>query len=360
MKYNRLGNTGLQVSELCFGTMTFSGEGFLGGVIGKQGQQEATRLIERALEARINFIDTADVYSIGESEKLTGQALKELGVTRSDVVLATKVFGRIGPGPNDIGASRGHIMDAVGRSLERLRTDHIDLYQIHQADIGTGVEEIMRALDDLVSQRMIRYVGVSNWEAWRIMKANGIAQMRGWARIETNQAYYALAGRDLEQELVPLMADQQMGCLVWSPLAGGYLAGKYTPMKDGDGDERQEPGRRAAFDFPPIDKEQADRIVTAMRPIAKAHGVSVARVALAWVRAKPFVTSTIIGAKTMAQLNDNIEAVNLTLTAEEMATLDAVSAQRPQYPHWMIQRNNSTRHYAGEPVQMGGIPSAKA
>jgi aryl-alcohol dehydrogenase-like predicted oxidoreductase len=342
------------VSELCFGTMTFSGEGFLGGVVGKQTQVEATQLIGRALEAHINFIDTANVYALGESERMTGQALKDLGVKRSDVVLGTKVFGRMAPGPNDIGASRGHIMDSVALSLERLQTDHIDLYQIHQADIATNVEETMRALDDLVSQRMIRYVGVSNWEAWRIMKANGITDKRGWARVETNQAYYSIAGRDLEQELVPLMADQQIGCLVWSPLAGGYMAGKYTP-----GGEAQEPGRRAAFDFPPIDKDKADRIVVAMRPIAKAHGVSVARVALAWVRQKPFVTSTIIGAKTMAQLEDNIAAVSLTLTADEITTLDGVSAERPQYPHWMIKRNNGTRHYSGKPVVFGGIPPAK-
>jgi aryl-alcohol dehydrogenase-like predicted oxidoreductase len=354
VKYNRLGNTGLQVSELCFGTMTFSGQGFLGGVIGRQDQKEATALIGRALEARINFIDTANVYALGESERMTGQALKDLGVKRSDVVLATKVFGRMASGPNDIGASRGHIMDSVALSLERLQTDHIDLYQIHQADIGTPVEETMRALDDLVRQGMVRYVGVSNWEAWRIMKANGIAEQRGWTRIVTNQAYYSLAGRDLEQELVPLMADQQVGCLVWSPLAGGYLAGKYTP-----GGEAQEPGRRAAFDFPPIEKDKADRIVTAMRPIAAAHGVSVARVALAWVRQKPFVTSTIIGAKTMAQLEDNLEAVTLTLSAEEIAALDAVSADRPQYPHWMRIRNNGTRFYSGEPVVFGGIPSPK-
>ncbi len=355
MKYNRLGNTGLQVSELCFGTMTFSGANFLGGAIGRQDQKEATALIGRALEARINFIDTANVYAIGESESMTGQALKDLGVKRSDVVLATKVFGRMAPGPNDIGASRGHIMDSVARSLERLQTDYIDLYQIHQADIATGVEETMRALDDLVSQRMVRYAGVSNWEAWRIMKANGIADKRGWARIETNQAYYSIAGRDLEQELVPLMADQQIGCLVWSPLAGGYMAGKYTP----GGDAAMEPGRRAAFDFPPIDKDKADRIVQAMRPIAAAHGVSVARVALAWVRMKPFVTTTIIGAKTMAQLEDNIAAVDLVLTADEIAALDAISADRPQYPHWMIKRNNATRQYTGEPVVFGGIPSPK-
>jgi aryl-alcohol dehydrogenase-like predicted oxidoreductase len=216
----------------------------------------------------------------------------------------------------------------------------------------------MRALDDLVSQRLVRYVGVSNWEAWRMMKANGIADKRGWARIETAQTYYSIAGRDLEQELVPLMTDQQIGCLVWSPLAGGYMAGKYTSGGEVGG-EAQEAGRRSSFDFPPIDKDQADRIVVAMRPIAKAHGVSVARVALAWVRAKPFVTSTIIGAKTLAQLNDNLEAVTLELTPQEMATLDEVSADRPQYPHWMIKRNNSTRHYSGEPVKMGGIPSPK-
>jgi aryl-alcohol dehydrogenase-like predicted oxidoreductase len=339
MKYNRLGQTGLYVSELCLGTMTFSGQNYFGGVIGTLNQTEATALIARSLEARINFIDTANVYSIGESEKMTGQALKDLGVKRSDVVLATKVFGRMAPGPNDTGASRGHIMDSVSLSLERLGTDHIDLYQIHQSDSVTGVEETMRALDDLVRQGMVRYVGVSNWEAWKIMKANGIADKRGWARIETLQAYYSIAGRDLEQELVPLMEDQAVGCLVWSPLAGGYLAGKYTP----GGDTPNVEGRRANFDFPPIDKAKADAIVVAMRAVAKAHGVSVARVALAWVRSKPFVTSTIIGAKTLGQLNDNLEAVSLTLTPDEIAKLDEVSAERVQYPHWMIKRNNATR-----------------
>jgi aryl-alcohol dehydrogenase-like predicted oxidoreductase len=357
MKYNRLGNTGLYVSEICLGTMTFSGQGYFNGVIGTLNQKEATALIARSLEARVNFIDTADVYSLGESEKMTGQALKELGVRRSDVVIATKVYGRMAPGPNDIGASRGHIMDSVSRSLERLQTDHIDLYQIHQSDGITPVEETMRALDDLVAQRMIRYVGVSNWEAWKIMKANGIADKRGWTRVESCQAYYSIAGRDLEQELVPLMKDQAIACLVWSPLAGGYLAGKYTP--GGEGGAGANSGRRASFDFPPIDKEKADEIVLAMREIAKAHDVSTARVALAWVRAKPFVTSTIIGAKTMEQLNDNLEAVTLTLTDAEMAKLDAVSASRPLYPHWMAARNNATRVPTGEAVKMGGIPSPK-
>ncbi|HTC84650.1 MAG TPA: aldo/keto reductase [Rhizomicrobium sp.] len=352
MKYNRLGHTGLYVSEICLGTMTFSGQNFFGGVIGTLGQKEATALIARSLEARVNFIDTANVYSLGESERMTGVALKELRVKRSDVVLATKVYGRMGPGPNDMGGSRGHIMDSVSRSLERLQTDHIDLYQVHHSDTVTGVEETMRALDDLVRQGMVRYVGVSNWEAWKIMKANGIADKRGWTRIETTQVYYSIAGRDLEQDIVPMMQDQNIGCLVWSPLAGGYLAGKYTS----GGDTKAEPGRRAQFDFPPIDKDKADRIVVTMRDVAKAHGVSVARVALAWVRQKPFVTSTIIGAKTLEQLNDNLEAVSLTLSAEEIVKLDEISADRPQYPHWMIKRNNATRVPTGEPVKVGGPP----
>src|ERR1700759_12420 len=283
MKFNRLGQTGLFVSELCMGTWGFSGRNYFGGAIGTLSQKDATQFIGRALEAKINFLDPANVYSFGDSELMTGQALKDLGVKRSDVVLATKVFGRMGPGPNDMGASRGHIMDSIALSLERLQTDHVDLYQIHQSDAVTTVEETMRALDDCVRQGMVRYIGVSNWEAWKILKATGVAQMHGWTRIETNQAYYSLAGRDLEDELVPAITDQKIGCLVWSPLAGGYLAGKYTP---GD-DEKAEPGRRAAFDFPPIDKDKADAIVQALRPIAKAHGVSVARVALAWVRSKP-------------------------------------------------------------------------
>ncbi len=351
MKFNRLGRTGLYVSELCMGTWGFSGRNYFGGAIGTLSQKDATKFIGRALEARINFIDTANVYSYGDSELMTGQALKDLGVKRSDVVLATKVFGRMAPGPNDMGASRGHIMDSVAASLERLQTDHIDLYQIHHSDPVTPLDETMRALDDLVRQGMVRYVGVSNWEAWKIMKANGIAEQRGLTRIETNQVYYSIAGRDIEQEMVPLMQDQTVGCLVWSPLAGGYMAGKYTA----DGDTKPEPGRRANFDFPPIDKDKADRTVLVMREIAKKHGVSVACVGLSWVRQKPFITSTIIGATTLEQLNDNLASVDFTLSSEEMARLDEISADRQNYPYWMISRNNATRIPTGEPVPMGGI-----
>jgi len=283
---------------------------------------------------------------------MTGQALKDLGVKRSDVVLATKVFGRMGPGPNDMGASRGHIMDSIALSLGRLQTDHIDLYQVHHSDPIAPLDETMRALDDLIRQGMVRYVGVSNWEAWKIMKANGLAERLGLTRIVTNQVYYSIAGRDIEQEMVPMMQDQNVGCLVWSPLAGGYMAGKYTP---GDG-IKAEPGRRANFDFPPIDKEKADRTVVVMREIARKHGVSVACVGLTWVRQKPFITSTIIGATTMEQLNDNLASVNFSLSAEEMAKLDEVSAERTQYPYWMISRNNASRIPTGEPVKLGAIP----
>ena len=351
MKFNRLGRTGLYVSELCMGTWGFSGRNYFGGAIGTLTQKDATSFIGRALEARINFIDTANVYSYGDSELMTGQALKDLGVKRSDVVLATKVFGRMAGGPNDMGASRGHIMDSVSQSLERLQTDHIDLYQIHHSDPITPLEETLRALDDLVRQGMVRYVGVSNWEAWKIMKAGGFAEHRGLTRVETNQVYYSIAGRDIEQEMVPMMQDQGIGCLVWSPLAGGYMAGKYTA----DGDTQPEPGRRANFDFPPIDKDKADKTVVAMREIAKKHGVSVACVGLTWVRQKPFITSTIIGVTTMAQLNDNLASVDFSLTAEEMARLDEVSADKTAYPYWMISRNNATRVPTGEPVAMGGV-----
>jgi aryl-alcohol dehydrogenase-like predicted oxidoreductase len=338
MKYNQLGNTGLFVSEICLGTMTFGGQGMF-KVVGELDLKGATGLVARALETGVNFLDTADVYSVGNSEKLTGQALKDIGVKRSDVVLATKCYGRTGAGPNDMGASRGHIMDAVARSLERLNTDHIDLYQIHGNDIVTPVEETMRALDDLTRQGMVRYVGVSNWQAWKIMKALGVSAQRGWARFETLQAYYSIAGRDLEREIVPMLNDQKVGLMVWSPLAGGLLSGKFGPGSNGP-----EGARRAAFDFPPVNKDRAWACIDQMREIGHAHGgASVARVALAYVLAKPFVTTVIIGAKTKEQLDDNLEAAKLTLTAEELKKLDDVSALPAEYPGWMLARQTAER-----------------
>ena len=337
MKYNQLGNTGLFVSEICLGAMTFGGQGMF-KVVGEVDQKGATGMIARSIEAGVNFIDTADVYSMGNSEKLVGQALKDIGAKRSDVVIATKCYGRVGSGPNDLGASRGHIMDAVERSLEKLQTDHIDLYQIHGTDVVAPVEETMRALDDLVSRGLVRYVGCSNWQAWRIMKAQGIAERRSWTRFETLQAYYSIAGRDLEREIVPLLSDQKIGLMVWSPLAGGLLSGKFGPGSNGP-----EGARRTAFDFPPVNKERAWACVEAMREIGQAHGVSVARVALAWILAKPFVTSIIIGAKTMEQLDDNLEAVKVQLSADEIKRLDDVSALPPEYPGWMLARQGAER-----------------
>ena len=338
MRYKKLGNTGLFVSEVCLGTMTFGGVGTMWNAIGNLGQKDATSLVARSLEAGVNFIDTADMYSEGLAETFLGQALKDIGVKRSDVVIATKAYGRMGPGPNNIGASRGHIMDAVEKSLERLQLDHIDLYQIHAQDLATPAEEVMRALDDLVSRGLVRYVGCSNWQAWRIMKAQGIADKRGWARFETLQAYYSIAGRGLERDIVPLLVDQTMGLMVWSPLAGGILSGKFGPGANGPQD-----ARRTKFDFPPVDKERAWPIVDAMREIGKPKGVSPARVALAWVLSKPFVTSVIIGVKTLEQLDDNIAASELTLSPDEIKRLDELSALAPEYPGWMVERQNMGR-----------------
>jgi len=338
MKYNQLGNTGLFVSEICLGTMTFGGQGIF-KVVGEVDQKGATAIVARSFEAGVNFLDTADVYSQGNSEKLTGQALKDIGLKRSDVVIATKCYGRVGAGPNDLGASRGHIMDSVSRSLERLQTDHIDLYQIHGADVVAPVEETMRALDDLTRQGMVRYVGCSNWQAWKIMKAQGVAVQHGWSRFETLQAYYSIAGRDLEREIAPMLTDQKMGLMVWSPLAGGLLSGKFGPGSNGP-----EGARRAAFDFPPVNKDRAWACIDVMREIGHAHGsASVARVALAYVLAKPFVMTVIIGAKTMEQLDDNLEAVKLTLTADELKKLDEVSALPAEYPGWMLSRQSAER-----------------
>ena len=338
MRYRQLGRTGLFVSEICLGTMTFGGQGGIWEAIGGLDQPAVDELMARALAGGINFFDTADVYSMGVSEQLLGQSLKNLGVKRSDVVIATKVFGDMGTGPNDRGASRGHIMDGVKASLERLGTDHIDLYQIHGNDITTPVEETMRALDDLVSEGLVRYIGCSNWAAWKIMKSLGVSDQRGWARFETVQAYYSIAGRDLEREIVPMMEDQRVGLMVWSPLAGGLLSGKFGPGSNGP-----EGARRTGFDFPPVNRDRAWACVDEMRNIAQAHDTSVARVALAWILAKPFVTTVIIGAKRLDQLEDNIAAAELTLTPDEIAALDKVSALPSEYPGWMFERQGAAR-----------------
>ncbi len=338
MQYKPLGNTGLLVSTLCFGTMTFGGGEGVWKAIGSTGQTEADQLIKTCLDSGINFFDTADVYSNGESEKILGQSLKNLKTARKDVVIATKVFGRVGPGRNDVGGSRGHIMDAIEGSLRRLQTDHIDLYQIHGDDSLTPIEETLRALDDLVRQGKVRYIGCSNWQAWKLAKALTFCQFKNLASFETLQAYYSIAGRDLEREIVPLLESEKTGLLVWSPLAGGLLSGKFTREN-----QKPEASRRSEFDFPVVDKERAWKILDVMKPIAKAHNCSPARVSLAWLLAKPVVTSVIIGAKRLEQLNDNLAAVDLKFSDDEMKKLDEVSALPPEYPGWMIPFQNATR-----------------
>ncbi len=332
MHMNKLGRTGLFVSELCLGTMTFGGGEGMWRQIGALGQDEAERLVGRAIDAGINLFDTADVYAEGLSERITGQALRNLKVARDQVVVATKAYGSTGPGPNNRGNSRVHLLDAVKASLKRLQLDHIDLYQIHGFDPATPIEETVRALDILVQHGHVRYVGVSNWAAWQVVKALGIAEARGQARFEVLQAYYTVAGRDLERELVPMLRSEGLGLMVWSPLAGGLLSGKY-PV----GDEASGDGRRARFDFPPVDRDRATRCIEAMRPLAEARGVSVAQVAIAWLLHRRVVSSVIVGANRPDQLDDSIAATAIELTGEELDRLDEVGRLPREYPGWMFE-----------------------
>lgn len=337
MKYRLLGRTGLLVSELCLGTMTFGGKGFW-EVIGKQGQDLVNDIVARSLDTGINFIDTANVYSFGESETLLGKALE--GRARDRIVLATKVRGRMNEDVNAIGLSRFHIMNSVEDSLKRLNTDYIDLYQIHGFDSVTPLEETLRALDDLVRQGKVRYIGASNLAAWQLMKALGISERHGLARFESLQAYYTIAGRDLEREVIPLVQDQGLGVMVWSPLAGGLLSGKFNrdgSSSDGDG------SRRLSFDFPPVNKERAFDSVDVMREVAAEIDSTVPQVALAWLLHQPAVTSVIIGAKNIEQLDDNLKAVEVSLNADQLARLNDVSQLPNEYPQWMVARQGDGR-----------------
>ncbi len=338
MEYKTLGNTGLLVSRLCLGTMTMgSGQGIYSN-IGNVGQSEADSLVQAAIESGINFFDTADVYSSGESEKTLGQSVKNLKVPRKDLVLATKFYSRTGPGLNDVGGSRKHIMDAIDSSLKNLQTDYIDLYQIHANDILTPTDEVLRTLDDLVSQGKVRYIGCSNWQAWKLAKSLGISASKNLVRFETLQAYYSIAGRDLEREIIPLLEDEKLGLLVWSPLAGGLLSGKFNRNNQNPQDSR-----RSTFDFPIVDKERAWNILDVIAPIAEKYSCSAARIALAWLLAKPVITSVIIGAKRKDQLLDNVAATQLQLTAEELDQLDKVSTLPPEYPGWMLDTQGADR-----------------
>jgi aryl-alcohol dehydrogenase-like predicted oxidoreductase len=326
MKYRPLADTGVFVSELCLGAMTFGGQGQIWQVIGGLDQKAVDGIVHRALEAGINFVDTADVYSAGESETMVGKALAG---RRDDVVLATKIRGRMGNGPNQVGLSRVHIMKGVEASLKRLNTDYIDLYQIHRFDPLTGVDDTLRTLDDLVRSGKVRYIGCSNLPAWYLMKALALSREQRLERFRCTQSYYSLAGRELEREMIPLLKDQGLGLLVWSPLAGGFLSGKFT-REGGD-----EAARRAKFDFPPVNKEKGFAILDALSTVAAVHGATVPQVALAWILANDAVTSVIIGARKIAQLDDNLKSVDLTLSADDLKALGEASAVAPEYPAWM-------------------------
>ncbi len=334
MRYNTLGRTGLLVSELCLGTMTFgTEEGFFGAVNGV-GLEGATALLRQAVEAGINFVDTANVYTNGQSEELLGAAISALGLARSEIVVATKAMGGMGEAPNQSGTGRKHLLDQIDASLARLGLDHVDLYQIHGWDPVTPMEEALRALEDIVRSGRARYVGVSNWAAWQVTKALGLAAGHGWAAPVSVQAYYSIAGRGLERELAPMLASEGLGLMAWSPLAGGLLSGKYRFGAAGIEGE----GRRASFDFPPVDLARAGPVVEAMRSMGKARGVSVAQIAIAWLLHRPVVSSVIVGAKCADQLADNIAACAVELTADDLAQLERLSALAPEFPGWMIER----------------------
>jgi aryl-alcohol dehydrogenase-like predicted oxidoreductase len=338
MRMKKFGNTGLVVSEMCLGAMTFGGSEGIWAQIASLGQAVADELVKTAVDGGVNFFDTANVYAGGRSEEILGQSLRNLGLPRDQFVLATKVLGRAGPGVNQLGLSRYHIMSALDASLKRLQLDHVDLYQIHGTDPLTPIEETLDALNDCVRAGKVRYLGVSNHAAWHISKSLGISERKGLARFESIQAYYSIAGRELEREIIPLANDQRLAILPWSPLAGGFLSGKFS--RDAQGPEG---ARRTTFDFPPVDREKAFRIIDVMRPIAQRLDASVARVALAWLLQQSAVTSVIIGAKTREQLLDNLAATTVRLSSDDLAALNKVSALAPEYPGWMLERMGTDR-----------------
>ncbi|MGP7816587.1 aldo/keto reductase [Niallia sp. 01092] len=331
MKYNLLGNTGVLISEIALGAMTFGG-GKTWGIFGSLDEKEAGRLVDQALDAGVNLFDTADIYADGRSEEILGKVLKS---KRHQAIIATKVRGRTGTGPNEIGLSRLHIIEQVEASLKRLGTDYIDLYQIHNPDQITDWEETLRALDDLVRSGKIRYIGCSNMRGWEMMKVRGVSQLNGLHAFKSSQSYYSLAGREIEREVIPVVKDQNMGLLIWSPLAGGFLSGKYTRDNQGSADDRH-----TKFVFPPVDKEKSYAIIDVLQEIAGVRETSVATIALAWVLNQKAVTSVIVGAKRPDQLQMNLEASGITLNEDELNRLDEVSRLPEEYPGWSFMEND--------------------
>ena len=319
--------------------MTYGGGSGIWANIGKLQQDAVNEQLKTAVEAGINFIDTANVYSSGQSETLLGQGLKTLGLPRDQLVIATKATGAMNETPNGRGQSRHHLFNEVEASLRRLQLDHIDLYQLHAFDPLTPFEESLSALNDLVRSGRVRYIGLCNMAAWQIMKALSVSDAHNWAKFSSVQAYYTIAGRDLEREIVPLLQDQRLGLMVWSPLAGGLLSGKFNDAND----KGPAGSRRANFDFPVVDKDRAFKCVDTMRPMAAARQVSVAQIALAWLLSKAFVSTVIIGAKSMEQLHDNIASTGVKLAEDELRALDEVSRLPAEYPGWMLAMQGQAR-----------------
>ena len=326
MEFNKLGNSGLVVSRMTLGAMTFGNVGYR-GFKSQVDQKGANEMVARSLDAGINFFDTADMYSEGESEISLGKAL---GNRRKDVIVSTKVFFHFGKEIKHGGLSYNHVVEACDQSLRRLGTDYIDLYLLHNVDLNTPMEETARALEHLHRQGKIRYVGNSNYSAWQTQKLMDIQRQHGWVSLTASQVYYSLVGRELEYDVLPQAEDAGLGLMIWSPLAGGFLSGKYT-RENPDGNK----GRRANFDFPPIDIEKGYDIVEVMRKIGDNHNASPAQVALAWLLTKPQVSTVIVGASNLDQLDTNLAAANLKLADDEIATLDEISTPKPVYPTWI-------------------------
>lgn len=335
MRYNPLGRTGLFVSELCLGTMTFGQSGGRYAAASGVGQETVDAILRRAVDAGINFVDTANVYADGQAEEIVGRSLKSLGIARKDVVIATKFEHAVGTGPNDGGGSRAHIVEAVHASLRRLGVDHIDLYQMHGWDPATPVEETLRALDDLVRQGVVRYLGVSNWAAWQVAMALGISDRIGTSRFQSYQGYHSLVGRDIEREVVPMLEAHGLGLVAFSPLAGGYLTGKYRNGANA--------GRRATVPFPPVDDAHGTAVLAAMDGIAEAHGTTYEAIALAWLRQQPGVASIIVGVKGVDQLQANLAGLDVILSSSELTALGEAGALAQEYPGWMLAQSGAAR-----------------
>ncbi len=326
MQYARLGNTGLIVSRLAFGTMTFGSDPSMPNVY-KVSEENARAMVDKSLEAGVNFFDTADGYASGQSETMLGELL---GERRKDVVVATKVGFRTGDRVTQAGLSRRHILASCEASLKRLNTDYIDLYIVHKEDPFTPLEETLCTLNELVRAGKVRYLGFSNWAAWKAATAVQMQKAEGWAKFTSGQMYYSLVGRDVEHDVVPFMRSAGLSMNVWSPLAGGFLSGKYTP----DNLKEDDNNRLSGPDFLPIDKESGFKVVERLREMAQEHQASVAQMALAWLLSKPIVSSIIVGASKLHQLEDNLQAVEVKLSEAEVNELDAMTAPTTLYPHW--------------------------